>query len=167
MCVIIIKQKSNRISLHTLENASQINPHGLGVVWLDTFETNYFESSEYNVLDTERPFIAHFRYATVGAINKANMHPFVCGDKTDELLMMNGTASGYGNKNITDSQDLANELGGIARNAWSDIFHNRFYLGEIWLKKGDVPIKGTHKPLVDEDIFTQAQQVIRQHDKNK
>jgi len=55
----------------------------------------------------------------------------------------------------------------IARNAWSDIFHNRFYLGETWLKKGDVPIKGAHKPLVDEDIFTQVQQVLRQHDKNK
>jgi len=28
------------------------------------------------------------------------------------------------------------------------------------VKKGDVPIKGAHKPLVDEDIFTQVQQVF-------
>ena len=120
MCVIIIKQKSNRISMQAMKNASVINPHGLGVVWLDTFKTEYFESSEYNVLATNRPFIAHFRYATIGAITKANMHPFVCGHKTDELLMMNGTASGYGTTNATDTQDLAEELGTIPRHKWSE-----------------------------------------------
>ena len=55
----------------------------------------------------------------------------------------------------------------MARSKWSDNFHNRFYLGETWLKKGDVPTKGTHQPLVDEDTFTQVQQVLKQHDKNK
>ena len=55
----------------------------------------------------------------------------------------------------------------IARTAWSDIFHNRFYLGETWLKKGDIPIKGSHQPLVDESTFVQVQQVLKQHDKNK
>ncbi len=54
-----------------------------------------------------------------------------------------------------------------ARTAWSDIFHNRFYLGETWLKKGDLPIKGNHQSLVDESFFAQVQQVLRQHDKNK
>ncbi|MDD5511447.1 MAG: recombinase family protein [Dehalococcoidales bacterium] len=55
----------------------------------------------------------------------------------------------------------------ISRSKWSDIFHNRFYLGETWLKKGDVPTKGAHQPLVDEDTFTQVQQILRLHDKNK
>jgi len=55
----------------------------------------------------------------------------------------------------------------IARTAWSDIFHNRFYLGETWLKKGDASIKGSQQPLVDESTFVQVQQVLRQHDKNK
>ena len=66
MCVIIIKQKQNKIAMQTLENASLVNPHGLGVTWLDTFKTDYLDSSEYAVLNTERPFIAHFRYATIG-----------------------------------------------------------------------------------------------------
>ncbi len=35
------------------------------------------------------------------------------------------------------------------------------------MKLGDIPTKGTHEPLVDEDTFTQVQQVLRQHDKNK
>ena len=55
----------------------------------------------------------------------------------------------------------------ISRSKWSDIFHNRFYLGETWLKYGDAAIKGVHQPLVSELIFTQVQQVLRQHDKNK
>ena len=55
----------------------------------------------------------------------------------------------------------------IARSKWSQIFHNRFYLGETWMKLGDIPSKGTHQPLVDADTFTQVQQVLKQHDKNK
>ncbi len=55
----------------------------------------------------------------------------------------------------------------ISRSKWSDIFHHRLYLGETWMKYGDIPTKGTHGPLVDEDTFTQVQQVLRQHDKNK
>jgi len=55
----------------------------------------------------------------------------------------------------------------IGRSKWSDIFHHRFYLGETWMKYGDIPTKGTHERLVDEDTFTQVQQVLRQHDKNK
>ena len=55
----------------------------------------------------------------------------------------------------------------IGRSKWSDIFHHRFYLGETWMKLGDIPTKGTHEPLVDQDTFTQVQQILRQHDKNK
>ena len=55
----------------------------------------------------------------------------------------------------------------ISRSKWSDIFHHSIYLGETWNKGGDIPVKGSHKPLVDEDTFTQVQQVLKQHDKNK
>ena len=55
----------------------------------------------------------------------------------------------------------------IARSKWSEIFHNRFYLGETWLKQGDIPTKGKHTPLVDEATFVQVYQVLRQHDKNR
>jgi len=102
----------------TLENASFVNPHGLGVVWLDTFKTEYFKSNEYSVLDTERPFIAHFRYATIGKINKANTHPFPCGEQADEMFMMNGTVRKYGNKDMTDTQHIANILGDKKRGEW-------------------------------------------------
>lgn len=57
--------------------------------------------------------------------------------------------------------------GRIPKTVWSKVFHNRFYLGETWLKKGDIPTKGNHQPLVDEFTFYQVQEVLKQHDKNK
>ena len=55
----------------------------------------------------------------------------------------------------------------IAVSVWSTIFHNRFYLGETWLRKGDVPTKGNHQPLIDEATFARVQQVLKEHDNYK
>ncbi len=118
MCVIIIKQKKQMMPREVAKTSARINPHGLGVVWLDTFEVTYHKSSEYNVIVTDRPFIAHFRYATVGKVCKENTHPFVCGNNKDELLMMNGTINGYGNNQMTDTEDLAIKLGSTPRHMW-------------------------------------------------
>ena len=118
MCVIIIKQKDKRIKKETLKTSAKINPHGLGIVWLDTFEVSYHKSNEYKMLYTERPFIAHFRYATVGKVNRANTHPFQCGINKDEYLMMNGTIHGLGNHKECDSKVLAKKLGYIPRRNW-------------------------------------------------
>jgi len=118
MCVIIIKQKQNKVSRDTLENSAMINPDGMGVVWLDTFDVSYHKSNEWEILDTTRPYIAHFRYATVGAVNIDNTHPFVCGKQKDELLMMNGTIKGMGNFIKCDSKVLAEKLGDMPRKKW-------------------------------------------------
>jgi len=53
----------------------------------------------------------------------------------------------------------------IPKTVWSKIFHNRFYLGETWLKLGDTPVKGKHPPLVNEYIFYKVQEVLQEHDK--
>ncbi len=118
MCVIIIKQKNNVMSEEIAKTSSKINPHGLGIIWLDTFEVTYHKSKDYRKLITERPFIAHFRYATIGAVNKANTHPFVCGNNKDEYLMMNGTIKGLGNAELCDSKALAINLGAMNRRHW-------------------------------------------------
>jgi len=55
----------------------------------------------------------------------------------------------------------------IPKTTWSNIFHNRFYLGETWLKKGDIPVKGSHEPLIDEATFVQVQQILAEHDKHR
>lgn len=118
MCIIIIKQQGLKVSAETLKTSARINPHGLGIVWLDTYEITYHKSVDYKLLNTDRPFIAHFRYATVGAIGRANTHPFECGKNKNEFLMMNGTIKGLGNTKQSDSKVLANKLGDIARQDW-------------------------------------------------
>jgi gamma-glutamylaminecyclotransferase len=118
MCVIIIKQKGRQVPQEVAKTSARINPHGLGIIWLDTFEVTYHKSAEYKVLDTERPFIAHFRYATVGAINKENTHPFRCGRNKQEWLMMNGTIRTLGDHRKSDSRILAENLGRIPRHVW-------------------------------------------------
>ncbi len=55
----------------------------------------------------------------------------------------------------------------IAVSVWSTIFHNRFYLGETWLRKGDVPTRGNHEPLTDEHTFARVQEVLKAHDNYK
>jgi len=52
----------------------------------------------------------------------------------------------------------------IAVSVWGTVFHNRFYLGETWLRKGAVTTKGKHEPLTDEATFVKVQEVLRQHD---
>lgn len=118
MCVIIVKQQGQRLPKEVAKTSARLNPHGLGIMWTDTFEVTYHKSTEHKILLTERPYIAHFRYATVGAINKSNTHPFVCGSNTNEWLMMNGTIFGLGNKAKSDSRVLAEQLGDKPRQTW-------------------------------------------------
>lgn len=89
MCVIIIKDNNKIINEATLLASATINEDGLGILWLDTYEVEKVPSLEYNKLITKRPFIAHFRYATVGKINLSNCHPFNINE--DNLLFQNGT----------------------------------------------------------------------------
>lgn len=160
MCVIIIKKSNERLSTEIAKTSSLINPDGLGVVWLDDYSISYHKSSEFKVLDTIRPFIAHFRYATVGKIGKDNTHPFQCGANSDEWLMMNGTIQGIGTHKKTDSKVLAENLGLIPRSGWEkelakypcrfvtvnvktktyEIYNQQLWSmrGDIWYSKGNV-----------------------------
>ncbi len=153
MCVIIIKQTDKQLSKTILRTSSRINPHGLGVVWLDTYETTYHKSSDWKKLVTNRPFIAHFRFATKGKINKANTHPFVCGKNKHELLMHNGTIPNIGTDAKSDSRMLAEYLGDMPRHSWATElaeYDSRFvtintrtrtfqiYNKELWTKQGEV-----------------------------
>jgi site-specific DNA recombinase len=61
-----------------------------------------------------------------------------------------------------------NKKGGrIRKQNWSRIFHNRFYLGETWLREGDVPAQGKHEPLVDPNTFSAVQEVLKEHNKQR
>lgn len=113
MCIIIVKDQPTPPTTNLLKKASEINPHGLGVYWIDTQRIQYFESSEFNVLETKRPYIAHFRLATVGAVSRENCHPFEIkqpNNRNNLFLFQNGTVRGIGSKKKTDTQALAELL---------------------------------------------------------
>lgn len=127
MCIIIIKDNDNVIDDSILLKSSMINADGLGVIWLDDWEVTKHESNEYNVLQTNRPFIAHFRYATVGKICIENTHPFTINK--DEVLMQNGSLHGLGSKDIVDGDEMASILADVPKKYWAKILEltdNRF-----------------------------------------
>lgn len=119
MCIIIIKDDNKMLDHNTLVASASINPHGLGVLWLDEWNVEYYKSEEYDVLQTTRPFIAHFRYATVGKVSPENCHPFAIND--DEVLFQNGTIYNLGDNNMTDTEHMAMILSEIPRHLWAEV----------------------------------------------
>ena len=119
MCVIIVKDSGKVINEATLIASAAKNPDGLGILWLDNYKLEKIPSDEYDKLVTTRPFIAHFRFATVGKINLKNCHPFNI-DKNN-LLFQNGTVPGLGNKVKTDTQHLAEILSRTKNRDWESI----------------------------------------------
>jgi len=119
MCIIIVKDSKKLISNDILIASAAINPHGLGVLWLDSYKVTYHDSNDYMLLKTKRPYIAHFRYATVGKISLDNCHPFKIND--DEILFQNGTVHNLGNKDKTDTQHMAEILKDIPKDRWREV----------------------------------------------
>lgn len=153
MCVIIVKQNKNKMPIDVAKTSSKINPHGLGVIWLDTYEVSHHTSKEYKILDTDRPFIAHFRYATIGEVGRDNTHPFRCGKNKAEWLMMNGTIRGLGDAKKCDSRVLAEQIGDEPRQNWKKVleqYESRFvtintrnrtfqmYNKDMWVQKDGI-----------------------------
>jgi gamma-glutamylaminecyclotransferase len=123
MCVIIIKKNKNQNPpIEVLRTASVINPHGLSVTYLDTGMIVRTKSNDHKLLrelaNTERKYIAHFRYATRG--NKSDTHPFPIGD-TDCWLFQNGTVESMGSPRKTDTEEMADILSLLPKNRWRSL----------------------------------------------
>lgn len=151
MCVIIVKNTKKQLKDNIIIASAKINPHGLGVLWLDTWKVEIYKSEDYTVLMTRRPFIAHFRFATVGRINAANCHPFDIDENT--VLFQNGTLCNLGSDKKTDTQAMAEVLADIPPVRWrevleltdcrfitADLKNKTFeiYNREMWVKRDGV-----------------------------
>lgn len=139
MCIIIIKDNKKLIKSETLMASAMKNQDGLGVLWLDKWEITYHDSEDYMILKTHRPFIAHFRYATIGEVSKANCHPFNI-DKNN-VLFQNGTIHGLGSKKKTDTQHMAEILSDLPRKRWREVLEmndSRFVTADLKNKKYQV-----------------------------
>ena len=122
MCIIICKEDyKSVVSSDVLLKSATINPDGLGIVYLDDMSVHYRKSSEWGILRGEkRPYIAHFRYATVGANSADNLHPRPIGD-TNCLLMQNGTVDNLGDLVESDTNHMARILANTHPDYWGDI----------------------------------------------
>jgi gamma-glutamylcyclotransferase (GGCT)/AIG2-like uncharacterized protein YtfP len=110
MCLIIHKPKGKRIPADIIQRAKYINPHGFGITYLDSGKTRKMTSygNVDRVLSTPRPLVCHFRYATVGAIDTNNIHPF--NIKGGALIYSNGTVSGFGDCVRSDIACIADDV---------------------------------------------------------
>jgi len=110
MCLIIHKPKGKRIPADIIQRAKYINPHGFGITYLDSGKTRKMTSygNIDRVLSTPRPLVCHFRYATVGAIDTNNIHPF--NVKGGTLIYSNGTVSGFGDRVRSDIASIADDV---------------------------------------------------------
>lgn len=158
MCVIIVNETGKQINRDILETAETLNPHGFGITFLDNFKTyKDVKSSAWtlyiNDINQGRPYIAHFRYATVGEVSKKNCHPFTFNDGRD-CIFSNGTIKTLGNSLMTDTEHLSIILQGADRSTWRDICEltdNRFAVVDA--KKGVYDIYNL-------DMWTQHEGVL-------
>jgi gamma-glutamylaminecyclotransferase len=114
MCLIIHNPKAKQIPFDYIDSALCMNPDGFGIFYHDTGEIVYSmnEPEIEQLLDTGRPYTAHFRYATSGPVSKANCHPFHIDDTY--ALMMNGTIERLVSKSSVDTLELCKILNGLS-----------------------------------------------------
>lgn len=110
MCLIIHKPKNKRIPIRILEKAKVVNPHGFGITYLDDGKTlrSLSYKSVNKLVNTDRPIVCHFRFATIGAINISNVHPFAIDERY--TMYSNGTIQGYGTDEVSDVAYIASDV---------------------------------------------------------
>jgi len=122
MCVIFLGKVKDILDLD-LPSAWASNPHGAGILFHDrggrvvcskglmTLEDTI---TAIESIDRNRKIAVHLRFATHGAINPSNTHPFPVG--RGAFLMHNGILSAFGrhgDAGLSDSADLARVLGDV------------------------------------------------------
>jgi gamma-glutamylaminecyclotransferase len=147
MCLIIIKnQKSKNLTFEQLQSISFENPDGLGILWLDNYKIEKFESEHFELLLSKRPYIAHFRYATSGQINIENSHPFNINE--EEVIFQNGTNKNLSSPTFVDTEILAQKLNLIPSEFWASILEitdSRYIVANLKKKKFQIINKGLWK----------------------
>ena len=153
MCIIIANHKGIQLSSDMLLKCATLNPHGLGVTWLDTFETELSLSSDWKVLMCKRPYIAHFRFATIGDVSLANNHPFEIGE-TGNMLYQNGSMYNLGSDTMTDTEHMSNILRDTSQEWWGDVLESNDCRWCI------VDTKNKEYELFNEDLWIESKGVL-------
>lgn len=113
MCLIFLKPKSakNYLTYERFCNALENNPHSVGIVYKNPedgkVKVERFVKPEkgkekiYDIIKDKEEFAIHFRFATHGAVNLDNCHPFLV--TKDLALMHNGVMSEFGDIDTSKS----------------------------------------------------------------
>jgi gamma-glutamylaminecyclotransferase len=122
MCLIILKETPTaRIPDYILDNAETLNPDGFSVLYLD--DGQLIKTMDYTqcvpLLDVDRPYAVHYRYATRGKVGSAYCHPYTIAPKT--YLFSNGTVADLGSKDVCDTDVVAEYLGYIPKQYWDEL----------------------------------------------
>ena len=144
MCVIIIGGGKHRPTLRELQAAERQNPDGGGIAFrgkdgavsIRKGLTARQVHARIKTLPKDSPFIAHFRYTTVGETSGALCHPFAIGKRTstktsldgvDRAFFHNGTWSNW--RTVMDAIPSKRKPAG----EWSDTRALAFLMGhEVW-----------------------------------
>ena len=108
MCIILYNPAGQIPTPHIIANSVLDNPHGFGFYDIVNDELTCTMNREEMAELMAQPiaYIAHCRYATRGAVNRANIHPFKAGKW---LVFMNGTIEGLKTK-ANDTRKIAKVL---------------------------------------------------------
>jgi len=152
MCVIIVNKDGKKLPNGVVAKAMAINPDGFGIAYLDgdkeVIKTmDYTEAFEH--IQSQRPYVAHFRYTTRGATNIDNCHPFPSGEG---VLFHNGTIRIETAENEVDSEvvaDLVGDMDPVKRRKVLELTDSRF----VRVANGEVEI-------FNEDLFVNHHGVL-------
>lgn len=152
MCLIIHKPKAGlTINDRYIDNAEDKNPDGFGIVYTDTGECITTMDYIYarTLVESDRPFVAHYRYATRGKVEVKNCHPFKT--RHGDYLFSNGTVASLGKeKDRSDTLEVVHALNSIKKKHWSTVLsftETRFAIVDVdltvtrhgkWHKKEEV-----------------------------
>ena len=134
MCILIDNQNGATLTDATIQRCVTLNPDGFGFYDCASRKLTKTINMETaaKMLSSNRPFVAHCRYATVGDVSLENVHPAVCADGS--LLFQNGTIEGINvNTGENDTKAIARLLDHVkkhSRLAFLSSFDSRFVLIE-------------------------------------
>lgn len=121
MCLIIYKPTAtDRVPELFIDNAARINPDGFSILYLDDGEL--YRTMTYTeidaLMDVNRPYVVHFRYATRGKVGVKHCHPYTITDNTH--LFSNGTVGNLGDNNTCDTDIVAEILDNLPHRYWAN-----------------------------------------------
>jgi len=113
MCWMLVKQAGKQVNFKAMDKAQKHNSDGYGVAWYEDGLVKTYKTFNYNQFKgvvsslEQHTLVAHLRFATRGAKDYNNIHPF---DVPSGVMFHNGTMFGLGGSKKSDSQELADTI---------------------------------------------------------